>query len=708
MTRRRPTRRDDDRRKAPRKRSPCPIWASTLRVSTTCPRGFDPEGGYRRPRRSAKLAGKRAEPMRLPSLSLLRFVAFTLFAASFLVLLAPGCGRSSLEIESLDASQPGTCGPSTCPNGCCDRTGTCRTGGDTQACGSRGQQCSDCIANGFRVCDVARGKVCARESANCGPADCPGGCCSFEGGRGTCVAGVDATACGGSGSRCVDCSAEGRSCDVRTQNCGASKCDATNCSGCCVGDLCLAGDDDQACGAVGEACLSCAQTGRVCGAQPNGGGRCEGTPACGPDNCNGCCDGTTCVAGSDSNACGTRGQACTNCLATGRRCTAERTCQVPPLCGPGNCPGCCVGNACVVATTSAACGRGGEACKGCGVSETCNAGLCVPASTCGPGNCAGCCLGDICAVGAQNTACGTAGAQCLNCSGLGQVCQGGACQTPVCGPGNCAGCCSGNTCVLGTQDSACGQNGAACNDCAAGDQVCQSRACRPRCSAANCAGCCTATNTCALGFTNTACGSDGATCTNCAAGGSTCNTLALPRVCANEGGLCPAPYDSCAPGVRTAVQPSLQGLCDDAGDLDAVRAACAGGPESGTCVAAFQVLAATNAACAACLTPFNVPFNQLTGLYRCAAPFVGGGCNRSTGCATECQDTSCSACPIGTEDQCRTSANGAGGQCNTFVQQTRCVLPAVGAGDLCGPATYGGNFGGWLRAVGDHFCGNGP
>src|SRR4051794_18396779 len=192
--------------------------------------------------------------------SLLRFAALTLFASLLIVLIVPGCGRSSLELESLpDATGPetGTCGPSNCPTGCCDRAGTCRVGSDTQACGSRGQQCSDCIGNGFQFCDVSRGKVCARDSANCGPGECPGGCCSFEGGRATCLAGTDPTACGRSGSACNDCSLEGRSCDTFTRQCSTAKCDASNCKGCCVGDQCLSGFDNQACGGFGQSCQSC-------------------------------------------------------------------------------------------------------------------------------------------------------------------------------------------------------------------------------------------------------------------------------------------------------------------------------------------------------------------------------------------------------------------------------------------------------------------
>jgi hypothetical protein len=644
-------------------------------------------------------------------------IVLAVFAALFLVLLAPGCGRSSLELETPpDASvvPPNTCGPSNCPSGCCDASGVCRVGSDTRACGSTGQRCSDCIATGFQQCDVASGKVCARVSQNCGPSECPGGCCTFDGGVGKCLAGTDSSACGRSGASCTDCSDQGRSCDPVQRTCGTGKCDASNCSGCCVGDKCLQGDQNQACGDNGAACESCTIMAQICRSNPGGGGRCEGTPTCGPQNCGGCCDGTKCVIGSDATACGKQGQACTNCAATGKQCIPqgqpnERTCQTPVTCNAGNCAGCCVGNDCVIATTPAACGKGGQACKACAMNESCNSGICTPQANCGPGNCAGCCVGaDICAVGSQNTACGVAGTQCLNCAGLGQVCQGGACQQPACGPGNCAGCCSGNTCVLGTQNNACGQNGAQCDDCNPSGQVCQGRQCKTKCTAANCAGCCTQTNACALGFTNSACGSGGATCTNCTAAGSTCATLGIPRVCANMQTTCPAAYPSCPAAITTPITPAHQALCDDVGDLDAIRVACGGGPNSATCVAAFQVLAATNPACSACLTPFDEPFNQLRGLYRCAAPFVSATCNHNTGCAVDCQDTSCTQCPAASEDQCRNQVNGGAGQCNTYVQKTTCVAPELGPGDLCSPATYGGNFGAWLRGVGDHFCGNGP
>lgn len=644
--------------------------------------------------------------------SVLRAITAAFLTAVLFVLVAPGCGRSSLELEDPiegGTPNPGLCSAATCPNGCCDLSGVCRVGGDTRACGSRGARCNDCIATGFQFCD-SRSKSCARNQPNCGPSDCPGGCCSFDGGSTTCRAGSDPQACGRSGQACTDCSVQGRTCDTVTRVCSATKCDASNCSGCCVGDKCLSGVDMTACGTNGQQCTSCTATNQTCRAAGGGGGRCEGVASCSPATCAGCCDGVTCLAGTDSIACGRAGGACTNCGANAE-CVPpgqpnERTCRAIPRCTPANCAGCCAGDACVVATTPAACGKGAEACRACGANETCVAGVCTPGPGCTPANCAaGCCIGNVCvSPGNQNTACGVGAVACANCQGLGQVCQGGACVAPACGPANCAGCCQGNVCVAGTDTAACGKAGAACTGCA-GDQGCLAQVCTS-CNPANCAGCCRANKQCDLGFTNANCGSGGAACAACAAP-ATCDTNAAPRVCSNNANTCPRNYGACPANTATPVTPSLQNVCDDALDLDSLAAACANAPDSASCTAAFQVLQATKPACATCVRPFNTPFEQGTGIFRCTAPFVSAACNGSTGCAIDCGNASCNLCPAADQAQCRDDVN-FGGQCNAFVQASAiCINGAIQPGDLCSPATYP-NYGGWLRAVADHFCGNGP
>ncbi len=638
-----------------------------------------------------------------------RYAALALFAMFVLLVLPAGCGRSSLEPELLapEAGTPGSCGPQTCPGGCCDANGVCHVGTDRRACGRNAVRCNDCVALGFDSCGSSR--VCGRTVSQCDDKECPTGCCTTEGAALRCVAGRDPTACGRSGMACVDCSADGRTCEPVTATCSAGKCDATNCQGCCVGDLCLSGQDFTACGTGGVACQTCA-AGQLCATRPTGGGLCQGTPSCGPLNCNGCCtpDGV-CVEGIDSLACGTGGQACQACGA-GQFCAGDKTCRPIPACGPQSCAGCCAtvqGQAeCVIATTAEACGKGGEACASCGPGFGCNAGVCERAETCGPATCTGCCVGDICATGNQSAACGGGGVACSNCGAEAppRVCQGGVCELPTCGPNNCLGCCAGNTCVVGTQDNACGSpSGLACTDCTQAAQVCVGRTCRERCGAGNCAGCCQG-NTCSTGFANSACGSGGVSCVNCSARGSTCNGLTAPRLCSDVAGTCPASYAACSAGITTPVTPSLAAVCSE-DDLDAVRTACASGPDAPTCVAAMQVLGATNAVCQSCLAPFNQPFALRAGLYRCAAPFVSAACNRSTGCTIDCAQASCAQCPDGSRAQCVDLAFG--GQCASYFGETTCTNAALATGQLCSAATYA-DFGLWLRAVGDHFCGNGP
>jgi hypothetical protein len=641
---------------------------------------------------------------------LIRLFALACLSTLLLVLLAPGCGRSSLEPESLnDGGTAAACGPSTCPTGCCDASGTCRTGQDTRACGSIGGRCSDCVANGFSLCNSAG--VCGRDDPACSPSTCSG-CCALDEGRQRCLSGTEPAACGRTGARCASCTAEGRVCDVATRACGTTQCNATNCAGCCVGDKCLPGSLPAACGTAGAQCGSCAP-GQQCRAQGTGGGRCEGTGVCGPANCAGCCTAAgQCVTGNDTTACGKQGARCSAC-GFNQICVAEglpdaRSCQVPSNCGPSNCPGCCVGNQCVIATTPQACGNNGKQCKACGPNMVCSpgSGECVrPSGDCNQVSCGGCCVGDICAVGTQNTACGAGGDVCLNCTNQGRLCQAGVCQSQNCGPATCPnGCCDGNTCVLGTQDDACGSTGgASCSNCTASNQACQDRVCRERCGPNNCSGCCQSNNACVIGVANNACGAEGVACANCAGQNSFCNGLVVPRRCNNAQTTCPASYSSCPDGVATPVTTPLQNACTDV-DLVTLGTACADGPDSPACVVA---LSATAAACSTCLGPFKHPFQQRAGLWACAASFVGQGCRRTTGCAIDCAQTSCNQCLPTSENQCYALVNRNGAQCGAVFNAASCAASALETGQLCSQFSYA-DYGQWLRAVGDHFCGNGP
>lgn len=457
------------------------------------------------------------------------------------------CGRSSLEPETLNDGGivvPGACSASSCPTGCCDANGTCRTGNDTRACGAAGGRCSDCVAQGFSVCTASR--VCGRDDPSCGPLSCPNGCCSGESGRQRCLAGNEATACGIGGGTCNDCADQGRACDPSTRTCSQSSCNSTNCNGCCVGNQCLTGTSATSCGNRGQQCQNCASNNQACTAVAGGGGQCTGNATCGPLNCGGgCCFGTQCVAGSDDTACGKGGFACQNCQGQNppRQCVPdgqqnERTCQLPQACGPGNCSGCCFNGACIQLndTTKQRCGKGGQACQTCNGNNTCNAGTCGPPAcpaSCGAGGAVECCLQNIgiCGAGSLDSQCGHSGNNCTQC-GASQVCQNGVCQQKQCGdPGTCdTGCCSGNTCVAGNQDFACGAPGSgACNDCVnnppgPGQTACNatSRQCVVPCSIASCpSGCCSG-SVCLPGNTNAACGTAGAACAVCQ-GAFACN-----------------------------------------------------------------------------------------------------------------------------------------------------------------------------------------
>ncbi len=393
----------------------------------------------------------------VPRLSWVLPALGAILVAFFVGLVAPACGRSSLEeallLEggALDGSSVdgGGCRLQTCSTGCCDGAGACRAGTDLRTCGALGQRCIDCAVGGFDVCDVAT-HACGKKTTTCNSTTCSTGCCrKLSDGTSVCLGGRDASACGVEGAECVNCLLSGSSCDTLTRRCSASTCNAANCKGCCAGTTCFVGTDPKLCGSTGGACEDCAIKGQTC-VVSGAGGRCEGTPTCGPANCGGCCQGNSCVTGADNTACGKFGQACTNCSAFGRVCAplgspSERTCIVPPPCSAATCPtGCCVGNTCVSPPTNAACGTAGAACTPCGATETCVGGKCTPTVTC-PMTCAGCCQGNSCFGGFLNTRCGSGGATCADCTPAGscntgvvpRTCIGANCPAPypACGVG---------------------------------------------------------------------------------------------------------------------------------------------------------------------------------------------------------------------------------------------------------------------------------
>lgn len=314
---------------------------------------------------------------------------------------------------------------------------------------------------------------------------------------------------------------------------------AESCSrGCCDGDgVCRDGVTSVACGSGGAACSACGE-GAGCVVLADGhGGRCAA--ACGPQNCDGCCRGTTCVklAVTDEKNCGTGGESCALCP-VGDLCIGGCV-EKLATCSAANCPGCCLGSYCAVPSRQL-CGRAGEACKECGPGLECavvgGGGECAGSMTCSPLNCPGCCLGNVCRRGDQSVdECGSNGDACRACAN-GDACVGvyplgGTCEPP----GSCVskmpredcfGCCGHGECRAGHDDTACGGDGSACQDCTSFGATCTRQRgnglgwmCeggQAPCSPANCTGCCYG-DVCAVGTQAVACGQGGNACVTCRA-----------------------------------------------------------------------------------------------------------------------------------------------------------------------------------------------
>ncbi len=423
------------------------------------------------------------------------------------------------------------------------------------------------------------------------------------------------------------------------------------CDGCCdAAGVCRKGDETNACGASGVACFDCGSVGFGCV-----GGKCEGTPpVCGPGNCGGCCDKSgACRNGGESDACGKQGGACDDCLAKGQGCSAGVCQGTPPTCGPGTCGGCCdVNGKCVAGTGDAACGVGGQACAACVSPKKCTipGNYCAYLPTCGPLTCPdGCCDAQgQCQEGNSDVECGVSGTSCGDCTKSGLHCapQGFCYQGAHCGPDNCAGCCDGT-----------GQ-------------------CRP-------------------GAANQFCGQYGKLCDNCSAKSKTC----IGQVCSN-GSTCPAAYAGCSPGKVTPPPASFKAC--NATQLATVGAACKGSGGNSACGDAFQTLLGSDPGCYDCL----IQFATEAAYVRCLAPFLSAACNHSLSCAVECSNTSCNACPANQEEQCRDGLFAQGGACRAYINGYYCAEAA-----LSGPAQFckfdGTDVGAWIQAVGSHYCGGG-
>lgn len=142
-------------------------------------------------------------------------------------------------------------------------------------------------------------------------------------------------------------------------------CTKANCAGCCRDDLCLVGNQKDACGIGGGSCETCSGT-----------ATCEGAACklpCGPDTCAGCCENNECKEGNTKDSCGKAGAACTKCGASFA--CSDASC-VDTSC-KATCAGCCTGSTCLGGTAASACGKSGNACIDCGKGRTCAATGCA-------------------------------------------------------------------------------------------------------------------------------------------------------------------------------------------------------------------------------------------------------------------------------------------------------------------------------------------
>ena len=216
-----------------------------------------------------------------------------------------GCGGScgtcptgeTCQAQSGQCITVPTCTPQTCPKGCCDEGGVCQPGNTKQACGTGAVTCTVCGPN--QTCSPQTGTC--RDNPPCSPQNCPNGCCDASG---TCRR--NQQGCHGGGSPC--------------------------CAGCCGDDgsgtvTCQSGDNIEACGANGAACVECDPFQGHCA---NGRCQCDAAYCAQVGSPNGCCENGPgkpgeCFSGTIPQACGSDGAQCVSCP-TGTVCCPNQSC----------------------------------------------------------------------------------------------------------------------------------------------------------------------------------------------------------------------------------------------------------------------------------------------------------------------------------------------------------------------------------------------
>ena len=435
------------------------------------------------------------------------------------------------------------------------------------------------------------------------------------------------------------------------------------------------------------------------------------------------------AAGMDANALGANADAAD----TGTpRATVEGGCDAgagadcepatPAVCDLASCPtGCCdAKDQCQPGQAPANCGAGGSACQVCPPGSECiecpPGQICAAERFCGcdPASCpSGCCdfTTGVCQQGLTNMVCGNFGVSCQNCADKGEICSSQQCMPTDGGIAcafNCMGCCDTNgSCSLSGSDTQCGRGGLQCVDCTKVGDVCMDGLCfgadggQP-CSETCDNGCCDPNGNCRPGFLDTQCGGRGEACQDCTGLNppSTCDVNANSAnqpVCAGQ--TCGKPYGGC-PAALAETTPAPQHLCST-DELENAAVFCASGPNTAGCNEfQFSDQVTFGGQCTKCLQPFFQDFVSQVGILACIAPYLDATCNHNSACIADCVTESCFGCDESCDTQVQT------GTCATYFQADQCVTDALGGpGAVCNPATYQGNFGAWLQAVGAKYCG---
>jgi len=163
---------------------------------------------------------------------------------------------------------------------------------------------------------------------------------------------------------------------------------------------------------------------------------------------------------------------------------------------------------------------------------------------------------------------------------------------------------------------------------------------------------------------------------------------------------CPVAYSGCPLYLGSGTPLTALNVCSP-NELLKLRTACAGASTPPGCSQAIVTLSQNNPACGSCIDQFT----DQGALVLCLAPYLTQPCIHALSCSLDCMSAACVQCSGAEATQCQNDVFKGGETCSSYQEGLTCYESAIaGQASFC---AFDGDYGAWIGAVGNHYCGTG-